>query len=163
MLLDGGFNLQGSLYLLFYGTQIRDYGGVENSKDSDASMVQERSDGLKFTAEKTSPQQVNHLNASPRPRRKVVTSCYRITRIYISFFLDGILPIKKLILTVCRLLQDACNDPDDLKSSLASFPIKPLQGLKYETILTIPSWLETFYFWSLKISLMCLQDFFLFL
>lgn len=141
-----GFHLLRDLSLDICWCQIQENDGVPNIEDSHASIKEERHDASGRFTERMLSEMVNHSNTVSGQEVSPILLCKRVIMMFWTLYckmvffrtLSGAaLTIFLLINIIDLLFQDALNDLHDLKSSLASFPMKPLQALKYDCVILI--------------------------
>lgn len=86
-------------------------------------------DDYAFPAGKQSPDGTNNSNTSDSHE---VPSFVYFTAKWLASCLELHVAVVHLYWQIYYLFQDGFDDLDSLEGSLASFPIKPLQALKYE-------------------------------
>ncbi|KAF8408262.1 hypothetical protein HHK36_007411 [Tetracentron sinense] len=87
---------------------IQDYDDISNTEVPDLSNQQDGYDDIGFTAKRLSSKRGNHFDAA------LTKECFMLQN----------------VTSTIHLFQDGLNDLQNVESSLASFPIHPLQALK---------------------------------
>lgn len=110
---------------------------MPNAEDPDMSKKQrDQSKDIRFRGETVSPEMANDSNASSSKEVTLHTKKikkYRKNRRLSHFVI--VIQSLNFYLFFC-FYQDTFTDLDDLES-IASFPIKPLQALKYDLFLSV--------------------------